>query len=102
MIYRGRGAFINIGKAKDNFNKNRRPKCFNCNTYRYIAKKYQKPKRERETRKYYKYNKVRYFAKGCRSGQIIISKTDILLQTNKITKKKLTMQTNIKTLNKKT
>jgi len=75
MIYRERGAFINIGKAKDNFNKNRRPKCFNCNTYRYIAKKYQKPKRERETRKYYKYNKVRYFAKGCRSGQKIKNKS---------------------------
>ena len=75
MIYRGRGAFINIGKAKDNFNKNRLPKCFNCNTYRYIAKKYQKPKRERETRKYYKYNKVRYFAKGCRSGQKMKNKS---------------------------
>ena len=75
MIYRGRGAFINIGKAKDNFNKNRRPKCFNCNTYRYIAKKYQKPKRERETRKYCKYNKVRYFAKGCRSGQKMKNKS---------------------------
>ena len=82
MIYRGRGAFINIGKAKDNFNKNRRPKCFNCNTYRYIAKKYQKPKRERETRKYYKYNKVRYFAKGCRSGQKMKNKS---IQTKKAT-----------------
>jgi len=54
VIYIERGAFIKIGKAKDNFDKNRRPKCFNCNTYRYIAKEYQKPKRERKTRKYYK------------------------------------------------
>ena len=38
IIYGGRSTFINIGKAKDNFNKNKRPKCFNHNIYRYIAK----------------------------------------------------------------
>ena len=33
MTYRGRGTLINIGKAKDNFNKDRKPKCFNYNVY---------------------------------------------------------------------
>ena len=75
MIYRGREASINIGMAKDNFDKNRRPKYFNCNIYRYIAKEYQRSKREKETRKYYKCNKVRYFTKDCRSGQKMKNKS---------------------------
>ena len=33
-----------IGKAKDNFNKDRKPKCFNCNIYKYIAKNCRRPK----------------------------------------------------------
>ena len=41
-IYEGREAFIDIGKIKDNFNKDRRPKCFNCNTYGYMAKECRK------------------------------------------------------------
>jgi len=30
--------YIDIRKAKDNFDKDRRPKYFNCNMYKYIAK----------------------------------------------------------------
>ena len=41
-IYEGRGTSIDIGKTKDNFNKDRRLKCFNCNTYRYMAKECRK------------------------------------------------------------
>ena len=34
----GREASMDIGKFKDNYKKNRKPKCFNCNVYRHIAK----------------------------------------------------------------
>ena len=67
--YRRRGIHIDIGKAKDNLDKDGRPKCFNCNTYRYMAKKCQRLKKEKKTRKYYKYNKVGHIAKNCRLGQ---------------------------------
>ena len=46
MIYREKSVPIDIRKARDNFNKNRKPKCFNCNIYKYIAKDCQKPKKE--------------------------------------------------------
>ena len=37
--YGERDVFIDIRKAKDNFDKDERPKCFNCNIYRHIVKK---------------------------------------------------------------
>jgi len=40
MTYGERGVPMNIGKARENFNENRRSKCFNCNAYRYMEKKY--------------------------------------------------------------
>ena len=46
-----REAFMDIEKFKDNYNKNKKLKCFNCNVYRHIAKDCQKPKEEKETRK---------------------------------------------------
>ena len=49
---------MDIGKIKDNFNKDRRPKCFNCNIYEYMAKDYKKPKKEQDIRKCYKYVKM--------------------------------------------
>ena len=57
---------MDIVKFKDNYNKNRKPKCFNCNVYRHIAKDCQKPKEEKETRKWYRYNKIGYLVKDCR------------------------------------
>ena len=65
--YRRRGILINIRKSKDNFDKDRKPRCFNYNTYEYIVKEYQKLKRERDIRMYYKYNKVGYLARDYRS-----------------------------------
>jgi len=38
VIYRGRDTFIDIGNAKDNFDKDRKPKCFNYNAYGHMAK----------------------------------------------------------------
>ena len=36
ITYGGRDAPIDIRKARDNFDKNRKPKCFNCNIYSVI------------------------------------------------------------------
>ena len=55
MIYREWKISMDIGKAKDNFNKDEKPKCFNCNIYRYITKDCKKLKKEKDTRKCYKY-----------------------------------------------
>jgi len=38
VIYRERGASMYIEKFKDNFDKDRKPKCFNCNVYEHMAK----------------------------------------------------------------
>ena len=65
-IYREKGIPMNIGKAKDNFDKDGKPRCFNCNVYRYMAKDYKKPKNEWDTRKCYKYNKIGHITKDCR------------------------------------
>ena len=35
ITYGERGIPIDIGKTKDNFNKDGKPKCFNCNIYRH-------------------------------------------------------------------
>jgi len=45
IIYGERGTQIDIRKSKDNFNKDKKPRCFNCNIYEYIAKECQRPKR---------------------------------------------------------
>jgi len=38
VTYRGRGASMYIEKFKDNFDKEKKPRCFNCNIYRHMAK----------------------------------------------------------------
>ena len=39
---------------KSNYYKDRKPRYFNCNIYRHIVKDCKKPKKEKETKKYYK------------------------------------------------
>jgi len=39
ITYGGRGQPMDIGKSNNNF-KDRKPKCFNCNKYRHMAKEY--------------------------------------------------------------
>jgi len=68
-MFRGRGVPMDIGKAQDSFDENRRPKCFNCNAYRHMVRECRKPKKEKETRKCYKCDKVKHSAKYCRSKQ---------------------------------
>ena len=43
--YGGQGQPMDIGKSNDNF-KDGKPKCFNCNKYRHIAKECQVEKKE--------------------------------------------------------
>ena len=61
---------MDIGKFKENF-KDRKPRCFNCNIYGHLAKDYKRPKKEGDIRKCYKYKKVGYITKDCRTGQKI-------------------------------
>ena len=68
-MFGGRGVPMNNKKSWDSFDKNRKPRCFNCNVYGYMAKKCKKPKKDKETRKCYKCNKVEHIAKNCRSKQ---------------------------------
>jgi len=67
MTYKGRDTLIDIRKARDNFDKDRKPKCFNCNIYKHMAKKYQKLKKEQDTRKCCKYDKIKHIVKDCRT-----------------------------------
>ena len=53
MTYGGRELPMDIGKLQENF-KDRKPRCFNCNIYEHIAKDFQKPKKDKDTRKCYK------------------------------------------------
>jgi len=60
---------MDIGKSRNNFNENGKLRCFNCNLYRHIARECRRPKKERETRKCYKYDKEGHLAKDCKSKQ---------------------------------
>ena len=62
---------MDIGKFKNNFDENRKLRCFNCNLYRHLAKECRRPKKEREMRKCYKYDKQEHLAKDCKSKQLM-------------------------------
>ena len=51
IIYRGKGAPMNIGKSKDNYNKNGKPRYFDYNIYEYMFKDCWKPKKREENQK---------------------------------------------------
>ena len=67
--FKGQEIPTDIGKSWDNFDKNRKPRCFNCNIYGHMVKECRKLKKDKETRKYYKCDKVGHIAKDCRSKQ---------------------------------
>jgi len=62
---------IDIGKSKDNHNKDGKPIYFNYNIYKHMEKDCKKPKKEKETRKCYKCNKVEHLVKNYRLEQKI-------------------------------
>ena len=59
---------MDIRKSNNNF-KDGKLKCFNCNKYRHMVKECQLKKKERETRKCFKYKKEGYIAKDCKGTQ---------------------------------
>ena len=71
ITFGGRGAFIDIGKSRNNFDENGKLRCFNCNLYGHIARECRRPKKERKMRKCYKCNKKEYLAKNCKSKQLM-------------------------------
>jgi len=64
--YGGRCQPMDIGKSNDNF-KDGKPKYFNYNKYRHMAKKCRSKKKE--TRKCFKCKKEGHIAKDCRRKQ---------------------------------
>ena len=40
VIYGGKVVFMDIEKSRDSFDKDKKLRCFNYNTYRYITKNY--------------------------------------------------------------
>ena len=62
---------MDIEKSRNNFDKNGKPRCFNCNLYGYLAKECKRPKKERETRKCYKCDKQGHLAKDCKSKELM-------------------------------
>ena len=66
--YGGRRQPIDIRRSNNNF-KDRKPKCFNCNKYGYMAKDCQGKKKEREIRKCFKCDKEGHIAKDCKEKQ---------------------------------
>ena len=48
IIYGRREVPIDIGKFKDNYDKDEKSKCFNCNVYKHITKDCWKPKKEKK------------------------------------------------------
>ena len=65
---------MDIGKSRNNFDKNRKPRYFNYNLYRHLAKECRRPKKEREIRKYYKCDKQGHLAKDCKFKQLMKNK----------------------------
>lgn len=66
ITYEERELPMDIGKAKDNHNKDRKPRYFNYIIYGHIAKDCRKPKKK-EIRKCYKCYKVEHLMKNYRS-----------------------------------
>jgi len=61
---------MDIRKSNNNF-KDGKPKCFNCNKYGHMAKKYKSKKKEQKIRKCFKYDKEGHIAKDCKGTQLM-------------------------------
>jgi len=60
---------MDIGKAKRNFNKDGKSKCFNCKIYEHITKYCQKLKKGKDTQKCYKCGQIEHIARDCKTKQ---------------------------------
>ena len=70
VIYSGWRQSMDIGRSNKNF-KDGKPKCFNCNKYRYMAKECQIKKKEQEIRTCFKCNKEGHIARDCKGKQVM-------------------------------
>ena len=61
---------MDIGKSNGNF-KDGKPKYFNYNKYRYMAKECRAERKEWETQTCFKYDKKGHIAKDCKDKQIM-------------------------------
>ena len=59
---------MDIRKSKENF-KGKKPRCFNCNLYRYMAKDCWRLKKKKNSKRYYKCEWVRHIAKDYKKEQ---------------------------------
>ena len=59
---------MEIGKSNKSF-KDGKPKCFNCEIYRHMARDCKKPKKEIDNRKCYECGRTRHIARDCRTKQ---------------------------------
>ena len=61
---------MDIGKSNGNF-KDGKPKYFNCNKYRHMAKECRLEKKEHETRTCFKCEKKGHITKNCKEKQMM-------------------------------
>jgi len=61
---------MDIGKTNENF-KDGKPKCFNYNKYRHMAKECQSEKKGQETQTCFKCDKKGHIAKDCKRKQMM-------------------------------
>jgi len=57
---------MDIRKVRDNYDKDGKLRSLNFNVYRHMANDCRKPKKEKDTRKCYQYNKVEHLVKNYR------------------------------------
>jgi len=68
ITYRGIGKPMEIERQQNN-RQGRKPKCYNCNKFRHIAKDCRQPKREKKPQGCFKCGKEGHIAIGCRAPQ---------------------------------
>jgi len=69
-MYGGQGKPMDIGRSNENF-KDGKPKCFNCNKYKHMAKECRLKKKEQETRTCFKCDKEGHITRDCKEKQIM-------------------------------
>jgi len=68
ITYGGMGKPMEIGRQQNN-GQGRKPKCYNCNKFRHMAKDCRQPKKEKKQQECFKCGKEEHIAIGCRAPQ---------------------------------